>query len=112
MNVLDLQQLLDLEVLSGNEGLNKKIAGVYIGDMLSWVMAKAEEDNLWITIQTNLNILAVAVMTEISCILIAENAEVPAETLSKSDIEQIPILRSTLTAYELAIRVAGVMENE
>lgn len=112
MTVAELKQQLDLELVSGSEGLHKSITGVYIGDMLSWVMAKAEENHAWITIQTNLNVLAVALMTEVSCIIIAENAEIPEETTTRSDDENIPILRSPMTAYELAVTLAGVMNHE
>ena len=112
MKVSQLLEKMDLKLLSGKNGLDKRITGFYIGDMLSWVMSKAEEGQAWITIQTNINVIAVGVMTDISCIIVAENAEVPHETLVKSDEEGIPVLQSSLTAYEIAVKCAGVELNE
>lgn len=108
MTVAQLLNNLDVKLLSGKNGLNKKITGFYIGDMLSWVMAKAEEGQAWITIQTNINVVAVGVMTDISCIIIADNAEVPPDTLIKAEEEDIPILQTSLSAYQIAIKCAGV----
>ncbi|MDW7671151.1 MAG: DRTGG domain-containing protein [Bacillota bacterium] len=112
MNVFELQEKLNLDLVSGKEGTHRQVSGVYIGDMLSWVMAKAQQNNAWITIQTNLNVMAVAVMTDVSCIIVAENAEIPDETIIKSEEEAIPLLRSALTAYQLAARYAGAVDNE
>jgi serine kinase of HPr protein (carbohydrate metabolism regulator) len=111
MTVGELQQQLNLEWISGRSGIERPVAGAYIGDMLSWVMAKAGQETAWITIQTNLNILAVAIMADISCIIIAENAEIPIETISKSDDEEIPILRSPMSAYDLAVSLHGVIRQ-
>lgn len=112
MKVFQLLDNLDVTLLSGKDGLDKMITGFYVGDMLSWVMAKAEEGQAWITIQTNINVIAVAVMTEVSCIIVAENAEIPHETLVKSDEEGIPILQSSHTAFEIAVKCAGVESDE
>ena len=39
---------------------DREIKGAYVGDLLSWVMGKAEADNVWVTIMSNLNVIAVA----------------------------------------------------
>ena len=59
MNNLDFSKQLGLEPLyDTNKELN--IEGVYIGDLLSIVMSKAKQNFIWITIQTHINIIAVA----------------------------------------------------
>ncbi|KGG81195.1 DRTGG domain-containing protein [Caloranaerobacter azorensis] len=95
---------LGLEVLTERD-IEKEVKGVYIGDLLSLVMANASENNLWITIQTHLNIIAVATLVGLSAILIAEGMEVEDETIKKANEVKIPILRSKLSAYELACRL-------
>jgi len=107
VTVYQLINKLDLTLLTGEMHLDKKITGFYIGDMLSWVMANAEEGQAWITIQSNINVVAVGVMTDISCIIVAENADVPPETLEKAEEEGIPILHTTSTAYQIATKCAG-----
>ena len=105
MTVFDLQKNINLEMLAGEGGMDRKVEDVYIGDMLSWVIGNASDNSAWITIQTNVNIVAVAVMVGISCIIIAENASVDPETLKKAENEAIPILRSHLTSYQLARKI-------
>lgn len=100
-----LVEELNLEVVGGAEGLNREYSGVYISDLLSWVMAKLQPGNVWITIQTHVNIVAVALLGEAACIIIPEDAEIDENTIEKANEEGIPLLRSPLTAYELALRI-------
>lgn len=106
MVVKDLAEALELEVLAGREGMDKQVKGAYVCDLLSWVMSRLQQGNCWITIQTHVNIVAVAVLGEASCIIIPENAQVDENTLEKADSEGIPILRSPLSAYQLAQRIS------
>ena len=54
----------------------REIDGVYIGDLLSWVMGRAQSGNVWITIMSNINIVAVASLADTSCIILAEDVDV------------------------------------
>ncbi|NLM03510.1 MAG: AraC family transcriptional regulator [Clostridiales bacterium] len=108
LTVEELSNKLSLEKISGLENMDNVISGVYIGDLLSWVMANIKPGNIWITIQTNINVVAVAVLGEAACIIIAEDAEIDESTIMKSNEEGIPILRSSLSAYELAIEINKV----
>ena len=58
----------------------RDISGVYIGDLLSWVMGRAESGDAWITIMSNVNIIAVASLSDVSCIILSENVEIDDET--------------------------------
>ncbi len=104
MKISKIIDELSLEVVGGyNE--EKKVEGVYIGDLLSLVMAKAKSNQIWITIQTHINIIAVGSLVDLSGVLIAEGMEIEEETLEKASEIGIPILRSTLSAYELACKL-------
>ncbi|SDY85952.1 DRTGG domain-containing protein [Tindallia californiensis] len=106
MTIKELRQHLNLEVVVLPENTEDRvIKDVYIGDMLSWVIGNAEHDSLWITIQTNINIIAVAVMVGINCIIVAENATIDADTVNRAEEEGIPIFRTPLTAYHIAKRI-------
>ena len=87
----------------------REIDGVYIGDLLSWVMGKAESGNIWITIMSNVNILAVATLTDASAILLAEGVELDAEVLRTAEEKGINILSTPLSAYEAATKISGVI---
>ena len=107
MKLSKLIDELDLKVFSGENCLDREASGCYIGDLLSLAMSKAQEGNVWITIQTNINVAAVAALTDAACVVIAESFEPDAAALEKAKAENIVILGSDKTAYELAVKLFG-----
>ncbi len=94
--------------IENEEGLESEVTGVYIGDMLSWVMAKAPENSAWITICGHVNIVAVALLTGVTTIIVAEGAGVEPVTLEKAKDEDITILTTADTAYEAAKKLVNL----
>ena len=109
MTVKEIMERLELKIAAGEGGLEKEIQGVYICDLLSWVMSHAQKGNVWITVQTNINIVAVAVLTEVGCIIIPEEMEIDPQTIEKANKENIPIFTSALSAYELACKLGTMI---
>lgn len=97
---------LGLDLVAGSKKIKNVVKGVYIGDLLSWVMAHMKKKDVWITIQTNINIVAVATLVETSCIIVVENADIEEATIQKAEEEGIPLLKSTLSAYEIAVKIS------
>lgn len=87
----------------------KVITGVYIGDLLSWVMGKARAGDAWITIMSNINIAAVAVLTEVACIITAETVELTDEVKEVALEKGVNILSFGGTAYEAAVRLSSLL---
>lgn len=87
----------------------KEITGAYVGDLLSWVMGKANAGEVWITIMSNLNVLAVATLTDVSCIVLAEGVTLDQDVLAAAREKGINVLSTPLSAYEAAIRISGVI---
>ena len=85
---------------------DKEVAGAYVGDLLSWVMGKADAGNVWITIMSNINIVAVATLTDVSCIVLAEGVSPDADALSTAEAKGINILSTGLSSYEAAVLVS------
>ena len=107
MNNLDFAKQLDLEPLyDTNKELN--IEGVYIGDLLSIVMAKAKQNYVWVTIQTHINIIAVAELLDLSCIIIVENMDVESDALNKAKELGIPIFKTKESAYQVACKLCSM----
>jgi len=100
MLLTDLINEAGFELLCGDD--NKEIKGCYIGDLLSLAMSRVEKDNIWITIQSNINIVAVASLTEAGCIVICEGFSPDNGVIERAQNEGISILKSDKTAYELA----------
>lgn len=111
MRIDELAQKLDMKVLSGGDSLKKELTGVYVCDLLSWVMSHAERGNAWITIHTHLNTIAVALLTEVSCIIIPENINTEEATIKKAQEEGIAILGSSMSAYELCYRIHELLAD-
>ena len=81
---------------------DREINGVYIGDLLSWVMGRAQADNAWITIMSNINILAVASLADTACIILAEGVGVAQDVIDTANAKGVNILSSSEPAYEIA----------
>ncbi len=108
MKVSELADKLGCTIECGAAGADRDVCGCYIGDLLSLAMSKVQKDNVWITIQSNINIAAVASLTEAACIIICEGFSPDENTAEKAESEEIPILVSDKSAYELAARLAGL----
>lgn len=79
-----------------------EICHAFVGDLLSWVMGHAKSDDAWITILGHPNIIAVALLRELSCVIIAHDAQIQPETIAKANEEEFLILKSSLSAFEIA----------
>lgn len=98
----DLLDLLPVKMETGGQTEDNPIKGVYCGDLLSWVMSKAEEGNVWITIQSHINVIAVASLVGISAVIIVEGSQVSQEVIEKAQEEDIAIFTTPRPAYEIA----------
>jgi hypothetical protein len=105
MKLEELAKRLELEVRSASGKLGAEVTGGYVSDLLSWVMAKAQAGNVWITIQAHPNIVAVASLIGLSGIVVAEGVSPEPATLEKAEQEGIPILTTELAMYDLAGRM-------
>lgn len=102
MKLKDIVNALSLEVKTYREGLNSDISGAYVSDLLSDVMANSKEGNVWITLQTHLNIVAVASLKGIRGIIIVSGRQVEEAVLKKAEEEKITIMIAPLSAFEIA----------
>lgn len=108
MTVYELSQNSQFNVLCLPDP-EREINGVYIGDLLSWVMGKAEADNAWITIMSNINVVAVASLSDVSCVLLAEDVTLDNEVLNTAKQKGINILSTALSAYDAAVKISGML---
>jgi hypothetical protein len=101
----DLVNTLELEVASAHGKLGSEVTGGYASDLLSDVLANSNEGNVWITLQTHLNIVAVASMKELAGIIIVSGRTPQEDTLEKAESEEIPVMISRLPTFELVGRL-------
>lgn len=105
MTVNDLAPKIEGKVLS-QHGENEIQCGC-VCDLLSWVMARGGEGCAWVTVQTHLNVVAVASLHDMACIIWPEDAAVDTDSLKKADEVGIAVVASPLSAY----RIAGLMHE-
>jgi len=79
-----------------------EIKGTYCGDLLSWVMGNGEPQQAWITVQVHANVIAVALLREFSCIIVADGATVADEFAAKAEAEELVVLESDMPVFESA----------
>ncbi|MBW1786244.1 MAG: serine kinase [Deltaproteobacteria bacterium] len=102
MKLSDIVNALDLEVRTGKGELEKDVTRGYASDLMSDVMAHADEGDLWITLQIHQNIVAVAVMKTLAGIILVNNRQPQEDTIQKAEAENIPVMISGMPAFELA----------
>ena len=104
MNVKQLIKKLNLELLVEGD-LERGINDCYIGDLLSWVMGRAPMDSAWLTVMGNINSIAVAVLADVSCIILVENSALDDEAKKKAETQDVTILRTAENSYSLAVKI-------
>jgi serine kinase of HPr protein (carbohydrate metabolism regulator) len=112
MNLKNIITKLQLKILAGQENVDIDVTGGYASDLLSDVIANSQEKNLWITLQTHQNIIAVAKLKDLSGIIIVNNREPGEETVQKAKEEKVPLLCTSLTAYEVAGKLFSLMSSQ
>lgn len=105
MTIKTLADTLGWKLLAGAEGLDHPVDGCYIGDLLSWVMARAQSGNVWLTVMGNINAIAVAALTDVSGIVLAESSALDPEAKARADQQGIPVFSCEENLYDTAIRV-------
>ena len=113
MKVADLIPLLQAENLTPALDLDREITCGYTCDLLSWVMAHGAEGMAWVTVQTHMNVIAVAVLADMACVIMPENIMMEEDSVKKAADEGLAVLKSPLTAYAICGKMAqaGVPEK-
>ncbi len=101
MKLRELIETLDLTVKNNTGDLDAEVTAGYSSDLLSDVMANAGAGSVWITLQTHNNIVAVGVLKNLAAIILVNSREPDESTLEKAADEDLPILVSNLSTFDL-----------
>ena len=85
----------------------REVSGVYCGDLLSWVMGNGQPGQAWITVQSHMNVIAVASLREFPCVILAEGASFPDDVKERAEGEELILIESPLPVYETAKELMG-----
>ncbi len=110
MKLKELAEQLNLELTTPHVPMEAEVKTGYASDLLSDVLANSIEGDLWVTRQTHLNIVAIAVMRDLSGILLVNGSQPDPDTLEKAAEKMVPILRTSLPTFEVVGRLyqAGI----
>lgn len=105
MTIQEIVNALPLKVISGQANLEKEVKGGYVSDLLSNVMGNARAGNVWVTMQGHQNVVAVALLAGLTAIIIAGGVEPDSESVRKAASEEIVVLTTNLSSYEVVGRL-------
>ena len=108
MTVKELAQTLGYKILCMPDE-ERCVSGGYAGDLLSWVMGRAPADSAWITIMSNVNVVAVASLADVACVIFAEGVEPDEQAKTRAVNEGINLISSKLAAYELSLKLSALI---
>ncbi len=109
MTVAQAAQTLGFEIACPGEGLEREISGVYCCDLLSLVMGRAPAGCLWVTVMGNLNAIAVAVLADAACIVLAEGMPLDEAAAAKAQAQGVTVLRTPLPVFAAAKGVDNLL---
>lgn len=109
MTARDVAEKLNMTILTGNG--DKEVTGFYTCDLLSWVISHANSGDMWVTVMNNLNILAVASLVDVSCIVIPEGIEAYENLLERAKEKDITLIATERSAANVIIEASKLIES-
>ncbi|MFP4289863.1 MAG: DRTGG domain-containing protein [Bacteroidota bacterium] len=110
MTVKEIAEKLELKVMSGEAGLSASVSGGYVSDLLSDVMGNADTGNVWITLQTHKNVMAIASLKDLAAIILVNGHKPEKDMLDQSNEEGIPVLSTSLSTFEISGKVYEILK--
>ncbi|MDA3866694.1 MAG: DRTGG domain-containing protein [Salinivirgaceae bacterium] len=111
MNVSDIVKELDLTVFTGEDYLSREIYGGYVSDLLSDVMGFSSEGDVWITLQTHKNVMAIASLKEHAAVILVKGFKPDQDTINHAAEEGIPILGTHKKTFEISGELYSLLKK-
>lgn len=108
MTVAQMTQALGLSVFHAPETEREVVSG-YMGDLLSWVMGRAQPGEAWLTIMSNQNVAAVAALSDVACVILTEGVQPDPELLKKAEMQGINLLGTDKSSFQIAVELSKVL---
>lgn len=102
MHLNEIKDKLNLTLLHDSNPRNPEVRRGYVSDLMSDVIAHGEEGDIWITYQTHLNVVAIAIMKNMAAVILIQNRELIPAAAEKAEQEGLPVLKSSKSAFEVA----------
>ena len=109
MTINQLCEKTNLKFICNEHLGENEVTGAYACDLLSWVIGRAKENDALVTVMTNINVIAVAVMADLSCVILTEGVSLDENALKKAKENDVPVLSSDKTTYEVCAELKTVL---
>lgn len=108
MKISEICEKLNLKILVESDD-DREVTGGYCGDLLSWVMGRAQTGDCWFTVMGNINAIAVSVLADCACIVLCENATLDEDAKTRAEMQGVWVLSSEEKAYTLANKLGKLL---
>ena len=108
MTVKELANVMALQEFCLPEP-GRRVSGGYVGDLLSWVMGRAKAGDAWLTIMSNQNVAAVALMTDAACVVLTEGVAPDAELLRRAEEKGVNLLGTAEDTFTAALSLGRAL---
>lgn len=105
MKVKDLVRKMGVKVIEPGLHMERDVTGGYASDLLSDVMGHAKQDQVWITLQNHLNIIAVASLKDLAAIILVHGQEPEPEVLIRAREEGMTLLGTDLDTFRTSAEI-------
>ena len=109
MTVQELARPLALTTLCDAGADEKIVTGCYCGDLLSWVMSRAQRGDAWLTVMGNINAIGVAALADLACIVLTDGAVLDKPALEKARQNAVTVLSTDRNTYEIAAAISSLL---
>jgi len=107
MTVTELARLVDGALVGPAETGRREVRGGYGSDLLSDVMANAQDGDAWITMQRHVNTVAVAQLKNLAAIVIVNGRVPEADMAARAAEHGVAVVTTPLPAFDAAGRLYG-----
>ena len=91
------------------KGENREVHSVYCCDLLSAAMGNAPAGCAWVTVMGNVNVVAVAALADVACVVVADGADIDPRAADKAAEQGVSMLRSTQPIFETALAINKII---
>ena len=112
--MITVKNLIDkgnMTVLCSGDDLEREVTGCYCGDLLSWVMSRAQSGDAWLTVMGNVNAVGVAALADTACIILTENAAFDENAKMRAEQNGITVLQTEKNTYETAVLINSLLNE-
>ena len=109
MTISELIEMSKFQIINQGEELSRVVTKPFCCDLLSIAMSKLPAGGAWVTVMCNMNTLAVATLTEASCVILAEGMQLDEPAQAKARSEGVTVFSTPMPIFEAAAYVQQLL---